>query len=171
MARRRKKGGRNKRIRRYSVARGGVRLQIMNKPLINHNLNCYKSETKQLEKNTLPSLTQPDLSLTVRQIISRARQGLIDPIQKPNTFYSGTMPDLKGLDLVELQELQQRADSMEKELQIKVDDTRRRYKRDTVSESSVSTQTDPGYRDWKTDRKSTRLNSSHRSLSRMPSSA
>ena len=29
----------------------------------------------------------------------------------------------------------------------------------------------PYYRDWETDRKSTRLNSSHRSLSRMPSSA
>ena len=27
------------------------------------------------------------------------------------------------------------------------------------------------YRDWETDRKSTRLNSSHRSLARMPSSA
>ena len=27
------------------------------------------------------------------------------------------------------------------------------------------------YRDWEADRKSTRLNSSHRSLSRMPSSA
>ena len=30
---------------------------------------------------------------------------------------------------------------------------------------------DDWYRDWETDRKSTRLNSSHRSLSRMPSSA
>ena len=30
---------------------------------------------------------------------------------------------------------------------------------------------EPEYRDWETDRKSTRLNSSHRSLSRMPSSA
>ena len=30
---------------------------------------------------------------------------------------------------------------------------------------------DYAYRDWETDRKSTRLNSSHRSLSRMPSSA
>ena len=30
---------------------------------------------------------------------------------------------------------------------------------------------DVSYRDWETDRKSTRLNSSHRSLSRMPSSA
>ena len=31
--------------------------------------------------------------------------------------------------------------------------------------------TEARYRDWETDRKSTRLNSSHRSLSRMPSSA
>ena len=29
----------------------------------------------------------------------------------------------------------------------------------------------PGYRDWETDRKSTRLNSSHEIPSRMPSSA
>ena len=38
---------------------------------------------------------------------------------------------------------------------------------------SLLTPTDDGplYRDWETDRKSTRLNSSHRSLSRMPSSA
>ena len=33
------------------------------------------------------------------------------------------------------------------------------------------TKIDKAYRDWETDRKSTRLNSSHRSLSRMPSSA
>ena len=32
-------------------------------------------------------------------------------------------------------------------------------------------ETEVQYRDWETDRKSTRLNSSHRSLSRMPSSA
>ena len=31
--------------------------------------------------------------------------------------------------------------------------------------------TDPQYRDWETDRKSTRLNSSHSAKSRMPSSA
>ena len=30
---------------------------------------------------------------------------------------------------------------------------------------------DPSYRDWETDRKSTRLNSSHSAKSRMPSSA
>ena len=35
----------------------------------------------------------------------------------------------------------------------------------------ADTYTKSRYRDWETDRKSTRLNSSHRSLSRMPSSA
>ena len=35
----------------------------------------------------------------------------------------------------------------------------------------ISSNRYPAYRDWETDRKSTRLNSSHRSLSRMPSSA
>ena len=47
---------------------------------------------------------------------------------------------------------------------------------DVINENSdcfaVTTGTDNApYRDWETDRKSTRLNSSHRSLSRMPSSA
>ena len=40
------------------------------------------------------------------------------------------------------------------------------------SASNISRAVDDlDYRDWETDRKSTRLNSSHRSLSRMPSSA
>ena len=38
-------------------------------------------------------------------------------------------------------------------------------------ESMVEPRLVAAYRDWETDRKSTRLNSSHRSLSRMPSSA
>ena len=38
-----------------------------------------------------------------------------------------------------------------------------------VNNQMITTQ--EKYRDWETDRKSTRLNSSHRSLSRMPSSA
>ena len=37
--------------------------------------------------------------------------------------------------------------------------------------SFVGTNMEVGYRDWETDRKSTRLNSSHSAKSRMPSSA
>ena len=40
-----------------------------------------------------------------------------------------------------------------------------------VKAQTSKTYADNEYRDWETDRKSTRLNSSHRSLSRMPSSA
>ena len=40
-----------------------------------------------------------------------------------------------------------------------------------VEEIKKEAKKDVKYRDWETDRKSTRLNSSHRSLSRMPSSA
>ena len=42
-------------------------------------------------------------------------------------------------------------------------------KPNTIKQNEI--QIKEAYRDWETDRKSTRLNSSHRSLSRMPSSA
>ena len=42
---------------------------------------------------------------------------------------------------------------------------------ETIYHPAEPHSSDPSYRDWETDRKSTRLNSSHRSLSRMPSSA
>ena len=47
------------------------------------------------------------------------------------------------------------------------DETERLAVREEVTKARISSL----YRDWETDRKSTRLNSSHRSLSRMPSSA
>ena len=40
-----------------------------------------------------------------------------------------------------------------------------------MSTHDISTVFKPSYRDWETDRKSTRLNSSHSAKSRMPSSA
>ena len=50
----------------------------------------------------------------------------------------------------------------------------KRYNKDVYPRDVVIArghESKPPYRDWETDRKSTRLNSSHRSLSRMPSSA
>ena len=41
----------------------------------------------------------------------------------------------------------------------------------TLSTGNATTTTIETYRDWETDRKSTRLNSSHSAKSRMPSSA
>ena len=42
---------------------------------------------------------------------------------------------------------------------------------DKPNQKEAVKQYDPTYRDWETDRKSTRLNSSHITRSRMPSSA
>ena len=44
-------------------------------------------------------------------------------------------------------------------------------RKDLIKDNMDDTNNMASYRDWETDRKSTRLNSSHRSLSRMPSSA
>ena len=52
---------------------------------------------------------------------------------------------------------------VERDFDVIIDYVRDHYLTETASETP--------YRDWETDRKSTRLNSSHRSLSRMPSSA
>ena len=48
---------------------------------------------------------------------------------------------------------------------------RKRQERETKELETYWALEKARYRDWETDRKSTRLNSSHRSLSRMPSSA
>ena len=42
---------------------------------------------------------------------------------------------------------------------------------DTTNNATPRRENNNGYRDWETDRKSTRLNSSHEFVSRMPSSA
>ena len=49
--------------------------------------------------------------------------------------------------------------------------TKENFTDDEINTLLTTTKIPQHYRDWETDRKSTRLNSSHRSLSRMPSSA
>ena len=46
-----------------------------------------------------------------------------------------------------------------------------KYIKEATSESETGNINRTDYRDWETDRKSTRLNSSHEFVSRMPSSA
>ena len=49
--------------------------------------------------------------------------------------------------------------------------TQHHHSRNITNKHNTPLTQQHSYRDWETDRKSTRLNSSHRSLSRMPSSA
>ena len=84
----------------------------------------------------------------------------IPAINKDNTIISGHQR-IKALQLI------CRGEEM-----IDVRVPNRQLTRKEVKEYAIISNTHDGeYRDWETDRKSTRLNSSHRSLSRMPSSA
>lgn len=56
------------------------------------------------EVNKSPSLTVPDDTLTIRQIIDRYTKGLSAPIMF-DKVYSEDNPDIRGLDIVELKQL------------------------------------------------------------------
>lgn len=56
------------------------------------------------EVNKSPSLTVPDDTLSIREIIERYTKGLSAPIMFEKV-YSEDNPDIRGLDLVELKEL------------------------------------------------------------------
>lgn len=84
----------------------------------------YNSRTmpKTREKNTQPSLTVPDQSMSVKEIMDRYARGLPISGQKV-PVYNGDqddMPDLQRLDLAEIQELreaaQQNVESIKKNL-------------------------------------------------------
>lgn len=81
--------------------------------MIYHSRNS-QDRPRTLEQNFKPSLTEPDHSLTPREIIKRSQQGLINNIQKPQLF-TGDMPDLRGLDFVELEAIKQQANDLEKQ--------------------------------------------------------
>lgn len=56
------------------------------------------------EVNTKPSMTVPDQALTVREIIDRFTRGLAPQIAFEKV-YSDENPDIRGLDIVQLEEL------------------------------------------------------------------
>jgi hypothetical protein len=74
--------------------------------MIKHSMNAHNFE-KNYEKNTLPSMTIPDQTMSIRTILERHSRGLpIDGIKVP--IYEGEendLPDWRRLDLVERQEL------------------------------------------------------------------
>lgn len=61
------------------------------------------------EKNYGISLTVPDQTLSVREIIDRYASGTLPDVMKGEEFYSEDLPDLRHLDMSELHELRQQA--------------------------------------------------------------
>ena len=121
------------------------------------------------------------------------KYGSIEPLQRTNQAMYGDFTTFKGLRNLQDQriELEQLFENLPIETRrefdhninnfiqngeeyftkkIKEETEKQKIQTQEKKEEKIE-EKEPKYRDWETDRKSTRLNSSHRSLSRMPSSA
>ncbi|HAY3508206.1 TPA: hypothetical protein JRX33_002677 [Elizabethkingia anophelis] len=74
------------------------------------------------EKNIGKSETVPDQSLTVRQILDKFSTGTLDEIAR-DKFYNDDddLPDLRGLDITELQQMKRDAQMDIDEIQAMID--------------------------------------------------
>lgn len=86
---------------------------------IRNSLN-YTAADQQREFNSLPSLTVPDQSLSVQQLMARNAQGLSTfsgqvPMYALNDDEFDELPDVKRLDLTELEELREQNERYIKE--------------------------------------------------------
>lgn len=85
------------------------------KPTIKH---YYNGSSQKFEVNTLPSMTVPDMSMTIAEIIARTQKGLpVTGVRVPiyNETDEGIMPDLRNMDLSEVAELKRKMQKAEKE--------------------------------------------------------
>ena len=71
-----------------------------------------------MEVNTQVSCTVPDQSLSIREILMRYANGTVSDISLNNELvYSEDMPDLRGIDISELQQLKKEAQADVKDIQ------------------------------------------------------
>ncbi len=73
--------------------------------MIKHSMNAHIFD-KRYEKNRKPSLTIPDQTMSIREILVRFSRGLsIDGVKTPIYDEENDLPDFRTLDLAERQEL------------------------------------------------------------------
>ena len=70
-------------------------------------LNYTYEHDRDGENNTLPSLTQPDQTMSLREMILRYSRGQSVPTFKPVYDGEEDMPDISRMSKIELQELRQ----------------------------------------------------------------
>ena len=76
------------------------------------------TSSEDMEVNTQVSCTVPDQSLSIREILIRYANGTISDISLNNELvYSEDMPDLRGIDISELQQLKKEAQADVKDIQ------------------------------------------------------
>ena len=162
-----------KKVTRLNVKEGLAR--------ISGNYKLYIEILKKFEKNSSNFMERLKKFITDGEVESAARE--LHTIKGIASNIGGTT--IRKLAAVLEQNLKEGADItqmeefaiIENEITNVVAEIREVGEPKTVMENRILTEEEfmekieESYRDWETDRKSTRLNSSHRSLSRMPSSA
>lgn len=74
---------------------------------IKNSINASEFQ-KNYEINTMPSMTIPDQTMSIRQIVERFAKGLpVDGLREPIWDIDNDLPDFNTLDLAERQELAQ----------------------------------------------------------------
>ena len=124
------------------------------------NLNQWRAEA------------QPWYDAFGNALVSRATSIIpktLSSVAMGASFLGGTIPDLIS-DAISSDKEVNFAKSLEKTYNNPISEAMQAWDESLKESLPVYGGVDH-YRDWETDRKSTRLNSSHRSLSRMPSSA
>lgn len=87
--------------------------------------NHYKRQPDKGTVNNKPSLTVPDQSMTIREIINRSQKGLpVSGVRVPmyNETDDGIMPDLSRMDISEIYTLKQQLKKRESEIRKKLEE-------------------------------------------------
>lgn len=78
-------------------------------PIRNFRSAVTAGNSPDKEKFTLPSLTVPDQSMSVRVILAKYGSGTLGDISNNNLEFSEDMPDYRGLDLSQVMEMRTNA--------------------------------------------------------------
>jgi hypothetical protein len=93
------------------------------------------------ETSKLPSMTVPDQSLTVRQILQRFANGTLGDISMNEPFYSEDLPDLRGMDMVQLNDMKREANQdildIKAELKRREDEKKAKDKKDEEPSKTI----------------------------------
>ena len=124
-------------------------------------------DSKRMTANQLQNYVGVDQSTISRIINGKTKNPSLDTLQQIAKFFGYNAADLMNVDLRTGQSVKEGLNDIA-HYEIK---ERLKLGFHDKSELVRIPYLDAAYRDWETDRKSTRLNSSHSAKSRMPSSA
>lgn len=85
------------------------RIEFNNWPAVKNSLNA-RYFPKNHERNLLPSLTVPDQSMSLKEIIDRYQRGIPMNVAEHVPIYHGDemeLPDIRKMDLAEIQEMRE----------------------------------------------------------------